>query len=167
MGSATVKVANRKNFESAAKALEAHLRIKGPLPLKQMQRYLAKRRKNGYDQDLAKDLRAKFRGSVNDRYKSFINLYPERFELQNEVLHITSTPYEWPEPVPELDVGADGPPPYEKEDWRTVGLTAELVANICKLTGHPCAVLYNTTLIYGPEYPKNWDHNSRVPNDLL
>ena len=43
-----------------------------------------------------------------------------------------------------------------------MGLTAELVANVCKLTGHPCAVLYNTTLIY-EKYPENWDYNSRRP----
>ena len=127
-----------------------------------MQKYLAQRRKNGYDQDFVKDLRAKFRGSVNDRYKGFIKLYPDKFEQQDEVIHITSTSYEWPEPVPELDVGADGPSPYEQKDWRTVGLTAELVANVCKLTGHPCAVLYNTTLIY-EKYQENWDYNSRLP----
>ena len=43
-----------------------------------------------------------------------------------------------------------------------MGLTAELVANICKLTGHPCAILYNTTLIY-EEYPEDWDTDSRLP----
>ena len=51
MGSATVKVLNRKNFESAAKALEAHLRTRGPLPLKQMQKYLSQRRKHGHDKE--------------------------------------------------------------------------------------------------------------------
>ena len=43
-----------------------------------------------------------------------------------------------------------------------MGLTAELGANVCKLTGHPCAVLYNTTLIY-EEDPENGDYSSRLP----
>ena len=112
-----------------------------------MQKYLSQRRKHGYDQDFIEHLRTKFRGSPDYRYKCCIRLYPDKFELQDETIHVISTQYDWPEPVPELDVGVDGPSPYEKEDWRSVGLTAELVANICKLTGHPCAVLYNTTLI--------------------
>ena len=163
LASSTVRATNYKIFEKTAKALELHLRRKGPQPLEEIKKYLNQRRKDGHEKEFANDLRAKFsRGSVYDRYKEFIKLYPDKFELQNDVVHITSSPYEWPEPVPELDVGADGPPPYEKEDWRTVGLTGELVATICKLTGHPCLVLHNTTLIY-EDYPQDWDHNSRLP----
>ena len=46
--------------------------------------------------------------------------------------------------------------PYETQGWRDIGITAELAAEVCVMTGHPCLVMHNTTLIY-EHYPTDSD----------
>ena len=36
-------------------------------------------------------------------------------------------------------------------------MSAEVVDKLCEMTGHPCAILWNTTLVY-ERYPKDWTH---------
>ena len=41
-------------------------------------------------------------------------------------------------------------------------MTAKLTAELCVMTGRPCLVMHNTTLIY-ERYPEDWDYNSGKP----
>ena len=104
-----------------------------------------------------KFLQNKFRKErVEDRYKGFIKLFPDKFEFENNEVRIARNKEPWPHP-PGL------PYPYETQGWREVGITAELAAEVCILSGHPCLVMHNTTLIY-ERYPECWTKDLRVNN---
>ena len=70
-----------------------------------------------------------------------------------------------------ISIATDPPPlphpeglalPYETKGWGDVGITAELAAEVCVDTGHPCLVMHNTTLIY-QRYPDGWTHDAHKP----
>ena len=83
---------------------------------------------------------------VKDRHAAFIQLFPEKFKLEaNEVSIATDNP---PVPHPE-----GMPCPYEEKRWRELGMTPQLAAEVCIMTGRPCLVMHNTTLIF-QKYPE-------------
>ena len=54
------------------------------------------------------------------------------------------------------------PYPYETKGWRDVGITAALAVEFCDMTGHPCLVMHNTTLIY-KHIPEGWTTDLKLP----
>ena len=90
-----------------------------------------------------------------NRDEAFIKLFPEKFKLEfDKVSIVTDHP-----PLPHPD-GLSFP--YETQGWRDIGITAELAAEVCVMTGHPCLVMHNTTLIY-ERYPEGWTTDTRKP----
>ena len=82
-------------------------------------------------------------------------MFPDKFELENNEVRIARNKEPWPHP-PGL------PYPYDTKGWREVGITAELAAEVCILSGHPCLVMHNTTLIY-ERYPEGWTKDLKLP----
>ena len=138
-------------------ALERKLKEK-PMTIEDVKEWLKARNhgKRKLDAQFVKKLRNYFtdgtfqKRNVDQRYKGFIALFPEIFELHGEEVRLVSPPELVMQPE-----APQGPYPYEELSWREIGMTAELVDKLCEMTGHPCAIVWNTTLIY-ERYPEGW-----------
>ena len=64
--------------------------------------------------------------------------YPDKFYLRgDDVLPASEAPYDEDEAEPPRPDAKPGPYPYEKEDWRAVGVTSQLAANLVVKLGRP------------------------------
>lgn len=87
-------------------------------------------------------------------------MFPDKFKLQNDAVSLADHE-PWPHPE-------NLPYPYETKCWRDVGMTAELTAERCVMTGRPCLVMHNATLIYerdptDGEGNRTWDYHTGLP----
>ena len=129
--------------------------------MEQVRTYIKKRVSNGYDKEFVEYLRSHFQKKmVPQRYEAFIDIFPEMF-TRGRLVELTQEEEPDTPPPPRAD-GAPSPAPYEEKGWRDVGVTSELAAEVCILTGHPVLVLHNTTLIY-ERYPEGWDKDHKKP----
>ena len=105
--------------------------------------------------DIRNDHFKKKNVKVRDRNEAFLKLFPNKFHLDMNKVGIAKDP----PPLPHPEGLAF---PYETKGWRDIGITAELAAEVCVLSGHPCLVMHNTTLIY-QRYPEGWTYEKGRP----
>ena len=91
----------------------------------------------------------------DNRDEHFIKIFPEKSKLDFDTVSIETNPAPLPHPE-----GLSFP--YETQGWRDIGITAELAAEVCVMTGHPCLVMHNTTLIY-ERYPEGRTKDTHKP----
>ena len=134
-----------------ALALEKRLkRLQEPLTIDQVKAFVNNQMKDNRaaHEGFKTYLNSKFKEKQRDRLAAFIRIFSDKFKLQNDEVSIADHE-PWPHPT-------NLPYPYETKGWRDIGITAELAAEVCVLTGRPCLVMHNTTLIY-EHYPTDSD----------
>ena len=101
--------------------------------------------------------------SVDDRYDEFFETCPAFAAEGDSVSYGVSVAARWwgrywtcsqeDCPDPAVESLHDSPYPYENEDWRTVGVTAELVCKVGEITGRSVRVLHDDVLIHEYDPP--------------
>ena len=148
------------DFTPMANAVEKLLKkLKEAQPMEKVDIFIDNKMKDTTDLKQFKDIRndhfKKKNVKVRDRNEAFLKLFPNKFHLDMNKVGIAKDP----PPLPHPEGLAF---PYETKGWRDIGITAELAAEVCVLSGHPCLVMHNTTLIY-QRYPEGWTYEKGRP----
>ena len=148
------------DFTPMANAVEKLLKkLKEAQPMDKVNTYIDNKMKDTTDLKQFKDIRndhfKKKNVKVRDRNEAFLKLFRNKFHLDMNKVGIAKDP----PPLPHPEGLAF---PYETKGWRDIGITAELAAEVCVLSGHPCLVMHNTTLIY-QRYPEGWTYEKGKP----